>query len=467
MAVLVVIISVALSQPVCAWKYTVTDLGTLGGTESFAYAMNDSGQVVGYARYAGDTAGGPFLWSNGEMVDLNALYGIGPGYYVAMAQGINNLGHIVGNTADGSAFILSEGVITDLGAFGGAYASALGINNTGQAVGYYALPYGHHRAFLYKDGSITELGPFGNEAISVAVAINDSGTIVGLATDSYTVSSRAFLYSNGVMTDISPFGSRESYAKDINNHGQVAGEYLSHGGPFHCFVRSERLITDLGTLAGIDCSAHAINDQGEVVGSSPAFVGTEIYCDYETGMCYEYPVYSWHAFLYKNKRMIDLNTVIPRDSGWELTWAHDINNRGQIVGYGTVKSVASVYRAFLLSPVTEVAIRIRSGHTLNRISLYSHRKIPVAILSTKDFNAPSQVDQGSLTFGATGDEASFIGCLRKAKDVNGDGLKDLVCRFSTKLAGFQCGDTVGILKAKMVDGMPIEGKNPVTIMPCK
>jgi probable HAF family extracellular repeat protein len=467
MAVLFVIIAFAISQPAYARKYALTDLGTLGGTESFAYAVNDSGDIVGYSRYPGDIASGPFLWSKGEMIDLNARYELGQGYYAGILENINNLGQIVGNSSDGHAVILSEGAITDLGTFGGAYASALGINNAGQAVGYFALPSGYHHAFLYSDGRMTELGPFADEAISVASAINDSGMIVGFATDSYTVSSRAFLYIDGVITDISPLDSRESYARDINNHGQVTGEYLPDGGPFHCFVRSEHLITDLGTLAGIDCTALAINDHGEVVGSSPAFVGTEIYCDPETGMCYEYPVYSWHGFLYKNKKMINLNRLIPRDSGWELIWAYDINNKGQIVGYGTVNGATSVYRAFLLSPVAETDIRIRPSRACNRINFRSRGKIPVAILSSEDFNAPSQVDQGSLTFGATGNETSFVSCARKAKDVNGDGLKDLVCKFSTNLAGFQCGDTEGILKAKTVDGMPIEGKNSVTIIPCK
>ncbi len=462
----VVVMTVALSQPTNAQKYAITDLGTLGGTESFAYAINDSGDIIGYARYQGDTTSGPFLWSNGKMTDLNAYYGPEQGFYAGIMGNINNLGQIVGNSSDGHAVMLSQGEVTDLGTFGGDYASALGINDLGQIVGYFALPSGHHHAFLYTDGVMTALGPFGEEAISVATAINDSGMITGFATDSYMVSARAFLYNNGIMTDISPFDSRESYARDINNHGQVAGEYLPYSGPFRCFVRSEHLISDLGTLAGIDCVALAINDQGEVVGSSPAVVGTEISCDFETGMCYEYPVYSWHGFLYKNKRMIDLNELIPSDSGWELEWAYDINNKGQIVGYGTFGD-PSVYRAFLLSPVTRTTIRIKPSHVFNKINFKRGKKIPVAILSSESFDAPGLVDKSSLTFGAVGDEASLIGCDRKQKDVNGDGLKDLVCKFSVRLAGFQCGDTEGILKAKMIDGTPIEGKDSVIIIPCK
>ena len=41
--------------------YTVTDLGTLGGTSSYAYAINASGQVVGYSLLAGNSVGHAFL----------------------------------------------------------------------------------------------------------------------------------------------------------------------------------------------------------------------------------------------------------------------------------------------------------------------------------------------------------------------------------------------------------------------
>jgi len=93
--------------------------------------------------------------------------------------------------------------------------------------------------------------------------------------------------------------------------------------------------------------------------------------------------------------------------------------------------------------------------------------IPVTILSRKDFNAPKQVDQRSLTFGATGDEDSFVFCDRLNLNVNRDRYRDLNCYFKKQDAGFDCGDIRGVLKGKTLDGKFIEGKDSVKIIPCK
>lgn len=113
-------------------------------------------------------------------------------------------------------------------------------------------------------------------------------------------------------------------------------------------------------------------------------------------------------------------------------------------------------------------IDILPGDDNNIINPRRMKKISVAILSTPGFSASTIVDQPSLTFGVTGDEASWFSCTRKPKDVNGDGTKDLVCQFSTRDAGFQCGDVVGILKGTALSGeRSFEGRQTVLITPCK
>jgi len=112
----------------------------------------------------------------------------------------------------------------------------------------------------------------------------------------------------------------------------------------------------------------------------------------------------------------------------------------------------------------EITIDIKPGSQTNPINPKSSGKIPVAILSTPDFDAPSEVDKTSLTFGRTGDEHSLAFCNKKGEDVNGDGLRDLVCHFKTKLTGFKFGDTEGILKGQTVGGVPIEGHDVVRVL---
>jgi hypothetical protein len=120
-------------------------------------------------------------------------------------------------------------------------------------------------------------------------------------------------------------------------------------------------------------------------------------------------------------------------------------------------------------PPISISIDIKPGDDSNTINLQS-KTVQVAILSLADFDALTEVDvdRVSLTFGPTGDEQSLVSCAsRKHKDVNGDGLKDLVCQFSIKDTGFKCGDLEGILKGVTVIGTLFEGSQNVLITPCK
>lgn len=117
-----------------------------------------------------------------------------------------------------------------------------------------------------------------------------------------------------------------------------------------------------------------------------------------------------------------------------------------------------------LETILPVGIDIKPSTSENIINIKNKGKIPVAILSSLTFDAPSEIDKTSLTFGHTGNEVSFALCDTEAPDVNGDGLLDLVCHFYTSLTGFQVGDTEGFLKALTVEGVPIEGSDAVRIL---
>ncbi len=111
-----------------------------------------------------------------------------------------------------------------------------------------------------------------------------------------------------------------------------------------------------------------------------------------------------------------------------------------------------------------VSIDIKPDTSENIINIKNKGKIPVAILSSLTFDAPSEVDKTSLTFGHTGNEVSLALCDTDAQDVNGDGLLDQVCHFYTSLTGIQVSDTAGFLKGLTVEGVPIEGSDAVRIL---
>jgi hypothetical protein len=122
-----------------------------------------------------------------------------------------------------------------------------------------------------------------------------------------------------------------------------------------------------------------------------------------------------------------------------------------------------------LDQTADVSIDIRPWSKRNPINYRKgHGLLPVAILSTENFNAQSEIDQDSLTFGATGNEQSLAYCNHRSGNEKREGLTGgLICHFYIEAAGFNCGDTEGILMGKTLSGMAIEGKDLVRITHCK
>ena len=75
----------------------MVDLGTLGGINSDAHAVNDRGQVVGESYAAGGACLHAFSWTRaGGMVDLGTLPGGGRSHVDA----VNDRGQVVGDSGD-------------------------------------------------------------------------------------------------------------------------------------------------------------------------------------------------------------------------------------------------------------------------------------------------------------------------------------------------------------------------------
>jgi probable HAF family extracellular repeat protein len=130
------------------------------------------------------------------------------------------------------------------------------------------------------------------------------------------------------MIDLGTLGGTYGFPLALNNRGQVVGtSNLAGDNTAHAFLWDRGRLTDLGTLGGDFSNANAINEAGEVVGySSPA--GDQ----------------SVHAFLWRNGVMADLGTV----DGDPCSTANAINSRSQVVGISTATCDFSTgRRAFL------------------------------------------------------------------------------------------------------------------------
>lgn len=317
--------------------YRVIDLGTLPGTgSSYAFAVNNSGQAVGMSAVGDDMHA--FLYDSAAMLDLGVL---GNGQLSTVANDINDSGQVVGHsfgvTTNNRPFLYSNGTMTNLGTLGGNFGNANGINSAGDVVGIASDVNGVTHAFLWSAGVMQDLGAFpdvnGFQAYSNAYAINDAGQVVGYSVPG--AATRAFLWENGMMSDLGDLfgGAGSAAAYDINNFGQEVGQSYLDPNTAQPFLWNNGTMLDLGNLPGqLSGYARGINDLGQVVGMS-----------------------GLSAFLWDSASGLrNLNDLIDASgAGWQLTHAYEINENGQIVGFG-INPDGQVH-AYMLETVPEPA----------------------------------------------------------------------------------------------------------------
>jgi probable HAF family extracellular repeat protein len=307
------------------------DLGTLGGSTSVGNCVNNFGQVAGYSSSVGDTEFHAFSGIGQTLFDLGTLGGP-----VSTANWISDAGHVTGYSfvsalsVDTRAFLIrNSGGLQDLGTLGGSYSSGAVVNNVGQVAGDSTTPGdSENHAFLH-NGTLRDLGTLGG-VYSSAHALNDAGHVAGESSLSGEAETHAFLFDGTTMHDVGTLGGTYSAGYHINDASQVVGDSsLAGDTEFHGFIYHNGTLTDLGTLGGGHSSAWGVNNFGQVVGTSSNAQGKV------------------HAFVWQNGTMHDLNSLIPANTGWELTGAHFINDSGQIAGAGLLHGQPAW---FLLTP---------------------------------------------------------------------------------------------------------------------
>jgi len=209
--------------------WTVAALANLpGSTFSEAFAINDSGVIVGMS-IPPSSLEHAVLWSaNGTITDLNNADGNST-MTLMRANAINASGQIVGQAENASfhftAFLLDNGVATDLGNLGGTSSEALGINDSGQIVGQAQLVSNNSHAFLYANGTMTDLGTLPGGNTSNANAINASGLIIGNSSIANGTEHAVFWDANGTIHDLNDLAPNTTYtytdAEAIDSVGDI------------------------------------------------------------------------------------------------------------------------------------------------------------------------------------------------------------------------------------------------------
>jgi len=329
--------SLANIAEVAAWS--ITDLGTLGGTFSIATGINNLGQVVGYSP------GQEYLRDGIDTIRLEhgfisaphggPLTDLGPSPAdVSIAKAVNNAGRVVGEIElNGSMPVAMvtgpSGAPMPSGPFeppyqgslnGGALLQARDINNAGQVLGSDVVG---NNSFLTRPDGITLISfPY-----AVVNQVNDSGQVVYNGLDN-----KGYIWSEHEGPRALAPEAVFSTAVDINNHGQVVGRIDDSGyitGP------NGGAISLLDTLGGAFTQPVAINNLGQVIGQSSTPDGL------------------MHAFVtgLGGKSLTDLETLDEViKAGWSNLTVAGINDAGQIAGTGFINGRQ---RAFFLSPMPE------------------------------------------------------------------------------------------------------------------
>jgi probable HAF family extracellular repeat protein len=366
-ALLLVAASVALAvasgaRAQCGYEVTATFLGPntpYGPAHITVWALNEQSVLVGGYRIT-NGPDKPYVWEDGQLMTIDLPDGFVGGDCADINEGRQIVGMMYGDDIHARGFLIDGDDIINLGVLpGGNSSRAEGINAFRQVTGYWGNNItGPWQAFLWEDDVMTDLGPSLGAEYSRAYDINDAGQIVGwrqMTDDPVWI---GFLWQDGEVTDLGPIpGGFTSQARALNEIGQVVGKGRVYdpdppGWKWRGFFWSDGQMTDLGILPGFDETIPwDINNSGHVVG----------YC---------YAKYACDtAFLWRDGVMIDLNDLIPPDSGVTMIGGKSIANNGQIAAWGVDQDWNSI--GILLSPIYTQSADINADGRVNIHDLFA------------------------------------------------------------------------------------------------
>ena len=337
--------------------YTLTDLGPLeGGTSSSALGIGRDGVAVGTSRTG--PAARPQVavrWdTDGQVVNLGTL----PGSTFSRAFAVNARGQAAGEAftpaPEVSRAVIweADGTIRDLGTLGGPSAVANDIDASGRVYGASSQLSGPSQATVWEAGGPQALPPVDPQASgsSRVNGASDSGIAVGASPSlvgTQSVGQATRWTVRGPRATATPLDRLEaggfSTAYGVNERGVAVGEATrldpTAAAPQRTSTRAVRWDgTRVQELPGLGTyrftRASDVSARGDAVGFASGFAG--------------FPSIDGAAVLWRDGRAIDLNTVVAGGTdGLVLRSAESINERGQIVGFGTRNGQN---RAYLLTP---------------------------------------------------------------------------------------------------------------------
>jgi probable HAF family extracellular repeat protein len=265
------------------WTYKtrlLQTVRTLGGTVNWAGGINDCGEVVGSSELKGDKVAHAFVWYQGYVSDLDP-HGLG-----SWASAINNAGVIVGSAVVGmesrpATFRPGKPVIIDPHGIRGVFRA---ISFSGVIVGSRTIkfPNGleYSRTFMWEKGVVTQLSGLSDDVPESEdpYGINDLGDVVGTFWSHW--SDGFVIYYHGSQTGVGSLSTElnNTSALAINNSGIIVGGSELHAdNNQHAFLyRAGTMMEDLNNL--IDpkdplaryvtlVRAYGVNDSGWILAS--------------------------------------------------------------------------------------------------------------------------------------------------------------------------------------------------------